>query len=112
MKNFCRVSFFAFVATAALGLAAVSAQAAPAAPGLTGADALNNVEQAQYIHRGRRYCWYPAGWHGPGWYWCGYASRRGYGWGGVAGWNGWYYSAPVVPEPRRRHWSHGHWHYY
>jgi hypothetical protein len=38
---------------------------------------------------GRHYCWYRGGWHGAGWYWCGYAARRGYGWGGARGWNGW-----------------------
>jgi hypothetical protein len=38
---------------------------------------------------GRNYCWYSAGWQGPGWYWCGYASRRGLGWGGGEGWHGW-----------------------
>lgn len=30
----------------------------------------------------------PRGWLGPGWYWCGYAWRSGYGWGGPWGW-GW-----------------------
>jgi hypothetical protein len=38
---------------------------------------------------GQRYCWYGGGWKGPGWYGCGYAWRRGYGWGGGNGWNGW-----------------------
>jgi hypothetical protein len=28
---------------------------------------------------GRRYCWYDSAWSGPGWYWCGYAWRRGFG---------------------------------
>ena len=41
-----------------------------------------------YNYGGHRYCWYD-GWRGPGWYWCGYGSRRGYGWGGGYGWNGW-----------------------
>ena len=31
----------------------------------------------------------PDGWHGPGWYWCGYHHRVGLGWGGPEGWNGW-----------------------
>ena len=35
-----------------------------------------------------QYCWYEGGWRGPGWYWCGYAWRRGYGWGGGYGWHG------------------------
>jgi hypothetical protein len=49
------------------------------------------LEQAQYLWGGRNYCWYPGGWHGPGWYWCGYAWRRGWGWGGPYGWHGWYW---------------------
>lgn len=44
-----------------------------------------------YVHEGRRYCFYFNGWHGPGWYRCGFAFRRGYGWGGVYGWNDWSY---------------------
>ncbi|HZZ88582.1 MAG TPA: hypothetical protein VFE13_09645 [Caulobacteraceae bacterium] len=38
---------------------------------------------------GRHYCWYRGGWKGAGWYQCGYANRRGYGWGGGRGWNNW-----------------------
>jgi hypothetical protein len=34
------------------------------------------------------YCWYDQGWKGPGWYQCGYAWRRGHGWGGPYGWHG------------------------
>lgn len=41
-----------------------------------------------FLFGGRQYCWYDAGWQGPGWYWCGYQSRRGLGWGGGDGWNG------------------------
>jgi hypothetical protein len=47
------------------------------------------VQDTQYFFGGRNYCFYPDGWHGPGWYWCGYAFRRGFGWGGGSGWNGW-----------------------
>ena len=50
-------------------------------------DAIQNV-QVFYWH-GRRYCWYDDAWNGPGWYWCGYAWRRGIGWGGGSGWHGW-----------------------
>ena len=46
-------------------------------------------DQVQYVWGGRRFCWYPGGWRGPGWYWCGYAWRRGFGWGGGYGWHGW-----------------------
>jgi hypothetical protein len=49
------------------------------------------VEKAQYVYYGRNYCWYDGGWRGAGWYWCGYAGRRGFGWGGAAGWRGWSY---------------------
>jgi hypothetical protein len=49
-----------------------------------------DIEQAQFIFGGRNYCWYDDGWRGPGYYWCGYAFRRGLGWGGGAGWHGWH----------------------
>lgn len=48
------------------------------------------LEETQWVWGGRNYCWYPGGWHGPGYYWCGYAWRSGWGWGGPLGWNGWY----------------------
>ena len=94
------------------------ARAAPAgglAPLGTAAGDINAVEQAQYVYRGRRYCWYINGWRGPGWYRCGYALRRGLGWGGVAGWRGWYYGRGRYYH-RRRYWHHrawrgGRWHY-
>jgi hypothetical protein len=47
------------------------------------------LQDAQYFYSGRNYCWYDDGWNGPGYYWCGYGARRGFGWGGVFGWNGW-----------------------
>ena len=47
------------------------------------------VEKAQFVWGGRQYCWYDNGWRGPGFYWCGYAYRTGFGWGGGAGWHGW-----------------------
>jgi hypothetical protein len=88
------------------------AQAAPVANGLVGASSVTNVETIQFrgvveglenveghLIGGRRYCWYPVGWHGAGWYWCGYASRRGLGWGGGAGWHG--LSAPVARRGNR-----------
>jgi hypothetical protein len=49
----------------------------------------SNIQEAQFIFGGRNYCWYDNGWRGPGYYWCGYAFRRGLGWGGGAGWHGW-----------------------
>ena len=47
------------------------------------------TESAQYRWGGYDYCWYEDGWRGPGWYWCGYAQRPGFGWGGPIGWNNW-----------------------
>lgn len=44
-----------------------------------------------YLREGHRYCFYFDGWHGPGWYRCGFAFRRGLGWGGVYGWDDWSY---------------------
>ncbi|WP_249780843.1 hypothetical protein [Bradyrhizobium sp. dw_78] len=54
----------------------------------------SDVEQTQFIFGGRNYCWYDDGWHGPGYYWCGYAMRRGFGWGGGEGWRGWHRGGP------------------
>jgi hypothetical protein len=48
------------------------------------------IERVQFLFGGRNYCFYDDGWRGPGWYWCGYAFRRGFGWGGGSGWNGWH----------------------
>lgn len=78
---------------AALGVfGAVAAQAAIgdgiASAKLAG-DRIAQVEDVQFFFGGRNFCWYDAGWQGPGWYWCGYAERRGYGWGGGAGFHGW-----------------------
>ncbi|MEJ0065883.1 MAG: hypothetical protein WDM85_10990 [Caulobacteraceae bacterium] len=52
-------------------------------------DVSPTLQDAQYLWGGRNYCWYPGGWRGPGYYWCGYAWRRGFGWGGPIGWHGW-----------------------
>jgi hypothetical protein len=87
---------------AAVPFAAEPAQAAAAPGALTSAiDTLDLVTQAQYVYGGRRHCWYPNGWNGPGWYWCGYHVRRGYGWGGGAGYRGWDYRGPRRYEYRR-----------
>jgi hypothetical protein len=59
----------------------------------------SQIEKAQFFWGGRRYCWYPSGWRGPGWYQCGFAWRRGFGWGGPAGWHGWRHPAVVVHRP-------------
>lgn len=68
------------------------AQAMPA--GLSkalSAGAPNLVEKTQFMWEGRNYCFYLDGWHGPGWYWCGYSHRRGRGWGGPQGWHNWHH---------------------
>jgi len=56
---------------------------------LLGIAGMSAPAQAQFFFGGRNYCFYPDGWHGPGYYWCGYAFRRGFGWGGPTGWHGW-----------------------
>jgi hypothetical protein len=56
-----------------------------------GSDLIDQVAVRVYVHEGNRYCFYFNGWHGPGWYRCGFAFRRGLGWGGVYGWNDWNY---------------------
>src|ERR1700730_16106482 len=66
------------------------------------ADELLLTETVQFTWGGRRYCWYNAGWRGPGWYWCGYRLRRGLGWGGPVGWHGWRRPGhrPIARPPR------------
>lgn len=95
--------------TAAIGTGTIMVSTAQAAPaGMSGqlgaaADRLNLVEQTQFIFEGREYCWYDDGWHGPGWYWCGYALRQGFGWGGSAGWHHWDRHHPPVHGPGSSH---------
>jgi hypothetical protein len=92
-------------ATLAIGAAMTgAAQAAPAGlPGVgSAADELNVIDRAQYIYGGRRYCFYVSGWQGPGWYRCGYALRRGFGWGGGEGWRGWDRAGPRPYRGRYR----------
>jgi hypothetical protein len=57
----------------------------------TAADRLTLVDQVQFVFGGHKHCWYEEGWHGPGWYWCGYADdkHKGRGWGGPEGYRGW-----------------------
>jgi hypothetical protein len=79
------------IAAAALAASsfAIKAEAMPLGGLGSAADTLAAVEKSQYFYGGRNYCWYPDGWHGPGFYWCGFAYRTGYGWGGPIGWRGW-----------------------
>ena len=77
-------------ATALVGVNATSrsAMAAPVAGAIPSLPD-SGVEQAQYRWHGQDYCFYPGGWHGPGWYRCGWQHRRGRGWGGPMGWHRW-----------------------
>jgi hypothetical protein len=80
----------AIVAVATVGVQLTSgAQAAPVDSLKAAMENIATIEKTQYIVGGRRHCWYPDGWHGPGWYWCGYHHRVGLGWGGPEGWQGW-----------------------
>jgi hypothetical protein len=61
-------------------------------------DATDMMQKAAvFIIEGNRYCFYFNGWHGPGWYRCGFAWRRNLGWGGEYGWQSWSYG----PAERR-----------
>lgn len=91
MRNLCLAAAAAsLMLTAAIPLNA--AQAAPEGRLIIGSDRVGDrpaLEPVQYIYGGQNYCWYDGGWRGAGWYRCGFRSRRGYGWGGVYGWQGW-----------------------
>jgi len=87
---------FIIVAASALTIGGALAIGTAQAAVQGGADAIRAAsengsitEQAQYRWGGYDYCWADDGWRGPGWYWCGYAYRRGFGWGGPIGWNKW-----------------------
>jgi hypothetical protein len=84
------------MAVAGMLAAATPAQAQDPLDALGAAAGVAAGVAGGYAWGGHNYCWYPGGWRGPGWYWCGYGARRGYGWGGGAGWHGW------------RHGGHGH----
>src|ERR1700743_3388368 len=89
-----RKTLLAIAATATL---ASPAQAAMAPAPLSAPSVIERVQLpfpfqdavGQFLFGGRDYCWYDDGWRGPGWYWCGYGYRDGYGWGGGEGFNGW-----------------------
>ena len=81
----------ASVASAAVPIMAANDYAAPARldNAVSYAGEAGQFEKTQFFWGGRNYCWYPGGWRGPGYYWCGFQWRRGYGWGGPVGWHGW-----------------------
>ena len=85
---------FALPAHAALGVGAFAPPAALVES--------SPIEKAQFVWGGRRYCWYNSAWRGPGWYQCGFAWRRGSGWGGAAGWHGWRHPGFVHRPPVHR----------
>lgn len=65
-------------------------------------DATDTIQKAAvFIIEGNRYCFYFNGWHGPGWYRCGFSWRRNLGWGGEYGWQSWSYG------PAERRYGHG-----
>lgn len=88
-----RLLGLALTAGALLTSAQANAGGFPLNSGLNvaGGDIVEQVAVRVYVHEGNRYCFYFNGWHGPGWYRCGFAFRRGLGWGGVYGWNDWNY---------------------
>jgi hypothetical protein len=95
-----QTAVLAVLASIGLASAAGAVSAAPIVSNPDGARLITGVysstdqvqlTQAQWAWRGQNYCWYPNGWRGPGYYQCGFAMRRGFGWGGPAGWNGWRY---------------------
>lgn len=81
-------------------------QAMPVTQLAVAASQVTPFEKTQFIFGGRHYCFYLSGWHGPGWYWCGYASRRGLGWGGPRGWHGWR-TGPSAARPGHGTIGHG-----
>ena len=113
----------ALVVAAAVGAGTAGINTAQAAPvGNSGLGAAGNslslVEKTQFFFGDREYCWYDDGWHGPGFYWCGYAFRQGFGWGGPVGWHNWdwhhpphrprpYGHGPVVHGPGSSHFPRG-----
>ena len=88
-------SLYVCATTALLALSASSGHAmsinigAGVKPALDATDVIQKA--AVYIVEGRPYCFYFDGWHGAGWYRCGFAHRRNLGWGGEYGWQGWSY---------------------
>jgi hypothetical protein len=75
---------------AALSASAADAQPAQLTSGVYVAGDAPTLQPTQFFFGGENYCWYGGGWQGPGYYYCGYEWRRGLGWGGRDGWNGWH----------------------
>ena len=98
-------SLYVCATTAALALGASNAHAISINIGAGVMPALNATDLIQkaavYIVEGRSYCFYFDGWHGAGWYRCGFSHRRNLGWGGEYGWQGWSYG------PAEKRYGHG-----
>ena len=75
------------LALSAPAQAAMPAQTSPVSPLAQPAQFI--FDPLNLVFGGHEWCWYDDGWRGPGWYWCGYGARYGYGWGGGEGFNGW-----------------------
>jgi hypothetical protein len=94
------------------GVASSPGRAAMIVDGVDPAGETPLVQQAQiylqipvpggFFFGGHDGCWYDDGWRGPGWYWCGYGYRQGYGWFGGEGFNGW------TQHRYERDWHGGH----
>jgi hypothetical protein len=92
------------IATATMEVNTV--QAAPVSASVqlgTVADSFSLIEKTQYVSGGKQYCWYDNGWKGPGWYWCGYNLRQGFGYGGPPGWQNWHPGSPPLHGPGSSH---------
>ena len=116
MKRFQHV-VCAGLAAIGLAVAASTASAAPVDESAPAARLISGVYnpsepvgliKAQWFYGGYNYCWYVNGWRGPGFYWCGYAWRRGFGWGGPSGWRGW--GGGYANGYRGGGWRGGGWH--
>ena len=91
-------SAFVILAMMGTGMSIASAMPGSLSSDLrVAASGLNVIEQTQFTYGGRDYCWYDDGWSGSGWYWCGYASRRGFGFGGHSGWHHHPHQPPSAP---------------
>jgi hypothetical protein len=107
MRKFIFASAVAASAAAGAAFMTLPASAGVIANGVPALENSGAIENVAYVWRGHSYCFYLNGWHGPGWYRCGWAWRRGFGWGGVLGWNGW----NAGPRARMHFGNHRHgWH--
>jgi len=87
MKTLLLTTALAAATMAGSALAPSGARADPAS--MSGDVQIAQLTIGLNVFGGRHYCWYDDAWSGPGWYWCGYEGRNGYGWGGGYGWNSW-----------------------